>query len=121
MTVADETQGRPGSGADLSRRMDRIEAAQEAQAREMSSLGSDLKTFMARIEGMISGEVETSAAREGRELVADYKKWRVEVDDDREKAAVLSGRLDLLGKLAVILIGGQAFAIVAALYALARA
>src|SRR5689334_18000737 len=68
----------------------------------VSTLSSDLKGFMARIEGMISGEVDTQQSRQGRELVADYQKWRGEVDDALEKQAVLTGRLDLLGRLAVI-------------------
>ncbi len=43
------------------------------------TLSTDLKGFMARIEAMISGEVETSATRQGRQLVEDYKAWRREI------------------------------------------
>ena len=74
----------------------------------LKSLSGQLTDFIKRIDGMISGEVETTQAREGRALVADYQRWRDEVDADRAKLA-------LLGRLAVIAIGGNALAILGAL------
>ena len=83
----------------------------------VGSLTADLKGFMARIESLISGEADTAQTREGRERYADYTKWRGEVDDALEKQAVLTGRLDLLGRLAVIVISTNVLAIAAAIYA----
>lgn len=40
----------------------------------------DLRGFMGRIEGIIAGDVETNQTRQGQALVADYRKWRSEVD-----------------------------------------
>ena len=149
MTTTDE---RPGSPSDLSRRMDRLEAAHEGQARELASLagsvamlskdlthaeennkyrfellgnnvaslGTDLKAFMSRIEGMIDGTVQTTQSRQAAETLADYYRWRKEVDEDRERQAVLAGRLDLLGRLAVLLVGGNALALIAAIYAVVQ-
>ena len=140
--MSDEAASRPGSAVDLSRRMDRLEANHETLAKEVGALTatvgrveinqqhaeelnrlrfssldlsvgnltSELKGFMQRIEGMISGEIDTNQAREGRELVADYKRWRDDVDADRT-------RISTIGRLAVILIGGNALALLAALYA----
>ena len=99
----------------------------------VSNLAADLKGFMARIEGMLDGSVQTTAGRQGQELVADYQKWRREVDadrakiaaakleqldEDREQFAVLDGRLNLIGKLLVVTLGSSAFAIIGVLYAL---
>jgi hypothetical protein len=69
--------------------------------------------FMKRIEGMLSGEVETQQQREGRALVADYQTWRDGVDADLT-------RLRLLGRIAVIVIGGNVLAIAAAVYAVVK-
>lgn len=70
-------------------------------------LQTDLKGFMARIEGVITGEISTAQTRAGQELVADYQKWRAEVDEDRDAQAIRNGRMDLIGRLAVLLtIGG---------------
>jgi hypothetical protein len=43
-------------------------------------LATDLKGFMTRIDGIITGETETIQARQGRELVADYMTWRKATD-----------------------------------------
>ena len=48
----------------------------------VKSLAGQLTDFIKRIDGMISGEVETAQSRQGQALVADYQKWRDEVDDD---------------------------------------
>lgn len=113
MTAADEpSPPRTGSGADLSRRMDRMEQNHEALVRDVASLsgivarveqnqqhmeemnalrfksldtavgqvGTDLKTFMTRIESIIDGTVQTAETRRGAELVADFTAWRKETD-----------------------------------------
>jgi hypothetical protein len=76
--------------------------------------------FMRRIDGMITGEVETAQSRSGRELVADYKKWREGIDKDRESQAVLNGQVRILGRLAVILVSSNLLAIAAAVYAITQ-
>lgn len=136
--MSEETTGRPGSAADLSRRMDALERnhntlagtvqlieANQRHAEELNKMrfesletavkgvGTDLKGFMLRIEGMISGEVETVQSREGRALVADYKKWREKVDTTLDQVR-------LMGRLGVLLVTSNLLAIAAAIYAIAR-
>jgi hypothetical protein len=90
---------RPGSGADLSRRIERLEhkydevalvvARVEANQQHAEELNRErfegvkqaihvnsakLDAFIARVEGMISGEVQTTATRQGAELVAEYQR-----------------------------------------------
>lgn len=104
---------RPGSTADISRRVDRLERNLEELSRDfaqltgtvnrveanqnhaeelnklrftaldtsVSSLSTDLKGFMARVEALITGEADTAASREGRALVADYHAWRREIQE----------------------------------------
>lgn len=135
-----------GSAADLSRRMDGLEMRQ-AHAEELNKLrfgsleasvavlSSDLKAFMIRIESVLSGELDTTATRQSAAERAEWQAWRRSVDadrfriaavdldkveEDRERFAVQSGRLDLLGRLAVILIGTSGAALVAALYAITQ-
>jgi hypothetical protein len=133
-----------GSAADLSRRMDGLEMRQ-AHAEELNklrfgsleasvaSLASDLKLFMVRIEAVLSGELDTNATRQTRNERAEWQDWRRAVDSDRtriaavdldqvekdrEAFAVLQGQLNQLGRIALILVGGNALAIVAAVYAI---
>lgn len=89
--------------ASLSSVVSRVEANQE-HARELNtlrfdaldtglkSLSGQLGDFMRRIEGLISGEVETSATRQGRELVLDYQKWRGEVDGFMDEQKIRNAR-----------------------------
>jgi len=84
-------------------RFDALETGQRA-------IGAQLTEFMKRIEGVMTGEVQTEQMRQGRELVEDYQSWRRDVDGDR-------ARLSLLGRLAIIALGGNALAIAAAVYA----
>ena len=72
--------------------------------------GNQLTEFIRRVEGLISGEVQTEQTRQGREMVEDYQRWRRDVDGDR-------ARLSRLGRLAIIALGGNALAIAAAVYA----
>ena len=136
---------RPGSGADLSRRIERLEhnygelaatvsrveitlqhgdelnrlrfasleGAINSTGKDIAKVSTDLEGFMARIEGLISGEIQTSATRQGAELVADYQKWRREVDNDRS-------RLALIGRIAVLLVTSNVLAWAAAIYAVTR-
>lgn len=46
----------------------------------VGQIGADLKGFMARIDGIVAGDIETAQSRAGRELVADYTIWRKETD-----------------------------------------
>lgn len=51
----------------------------------LGQISTEFKSFSTRIEGVLSGEIILPAARQGQELVADYKAWRKEVDDWREE------------------------------------
>ena len=140
--MSETVEPRAGTYADLARRIDRIESrldAQEVEFRSMASavarltqnqehatelsklrfdaletgqraIGAQLTAFMQRVEGLITGEVQTEQTRQGREMVEDYQAWRRDVDGDR-------ARLSLLGRLAIIALGGNALAIAAAVYA----
>lgn len=96
---------RTGSYVDLARRVDRLEASvagltSTVQAIELNqkhaetvnglhfaalntgieNLGKTVDGFMTRVEGIISGEIQTVQSRAGQELVSDYKVWRGKVD-----------------------------------------
>ena len=79
----------------------------------MRGIGSQLAEFIKRVEGMVTGEVQTEQMRQGQALVTDYRKWRDEVDEDRAKLA-------LLGRLAILLVSSNVLAIAAAIYALVK-
>lgn len=124
MTAGEELHStRPGTYADLSRRMDRqdersdalesevrtmglalsrVEQNQQHQAQlaeyQFKGLDSSVKTltstqeaFIKRIEGIITGEVQTQQSRQGQAIVEDFIQWRKGVDarldgfDDREE------------------------------------
>lgn len=97
----------------------------------VDALHGDLKAWMTRMEGVFTGEVQTAAARdlktakdtaerEGATVMADWTRWRAEVDDDREHAVVMAGQLSLLGKMVIVVFGSSALALLAGLYALAQ-
>ena len=167
MTTEDmPAMSRPGSGPDLSRRMDNIERRQndiETEVRTLAltvgrveqnqnhaaelnklrfdaidtgvkTLTTDLTGFMARIDGIITGEVETAQTKQAAAMVADYVKWRGEVDrrlaalyteDEKERIEERLERHDrfetegrLIARLVVVTFGGNVLAVAAALWAL---
>lgn len=98
-------------GEELNRlRFASLEQAIGSTGKDIAKVSVDLEGFMARIEGLISGEIQTTQTRQGAELVADYQRWRREVDTDR-------ARLSTIGRLAVLLITSNLLAWGAALYA----
>ena len=78
----------------------------------VSTLSSDLKGFMARIDGILTGDVETAQSRQGRELIVDYQKWRAATDGRLDAQDVRNGRLDLVAKVVWGLVGGNIVAII---------
>lgn len=48
----------------------------------IKSFGAQLGDFMKRVEGIISGEVETTGSRQGQAIIADFTGWRKSVDAD---------------------------------------
>lgn len=144
--MSDETTPRAGSSADLSRRMDRIEEAHaslattvarvelnQQHAEELNKLrfsaldaavgnvAGKLDSFMARVEGIITGEVETNQTRQGRALVEDYTQWRETVEARLDSADTLATQVRLLGRMAVLLpVGSIISAAVAAAVALSK-
>src|SRR5689334_7250190 len=130
------TPTRAGSGADLARRMDRMEARQDTAETALNNLsatvlrvehnqttsdklnelrfaalqtkvdtvGATLNEFIKRIDGIISGEIETAQTRQGSQIMADYLAWRAKTDarieavEDAsvEAKARNAGRLDAL-------------------------
>lgn len=86
----------------------------------MKSIGAQLNDFMRRIEGMVTGEVETAQTRQGRELVADYQQWRGETDDRLDSVETFATQGRFLGRVVVIILGGQALALIAAIAALVK-
>lgn len=128
---------RPGTGADLSRRMDRLEQNHETLSKEvanltstvslveanqrhadelhklrfdaldsgLTSLRADLKGFMARVEGLISGEVQTPQTRQGQELVADYQRWRTSVEERFDTGESFQTQVRTVTRVALIILG----------------
>lgn len=78
----------------------------------VGTLTSDLKGFMGRIEGIISGDVDTAQSRAGRELVTDYQQWRATTDSRLDAQDVRNGRIDLVAKVVWGLVGGNIVAII---------
>ena len=104
---------RVGSTADVSRRVERLEAKQDELAADVTSLKgtvsrvetnqlhaselnklrfdaldasiqsstAKLDQFMTRIEGLISGDVQTNQTREAAAILADYHRWRQSVEE----------------------------------------
>lgn len=126
MSAEEPSSARPGTPADLSRRMDRMETAHELLAKEVGGLSTTIArveqnqthaeelnkmrfdaftnglmqvegkldrynnkmtAFIERIEGMLTGEVETQQAREAREVLVDYRAWRARVDEQLSHVA----------------------------------
>lgn len=134
MTV---TEPREGSSADLVRRMERLEerldrlepavaevATNQKHAEELNALrfanvqssvnlvSSDLKEFMRRIEGIIAGDVETGAARQAREMVADWQKWRDKtdakfetIDQRQDDSETFHTQISTVARVALVILG----------------
>lgn len=147
MSEPQTTPPRPGSGQDLSQRMDRMEQRHEELAKEFSSLASTvgrielnqshqtelnklrfdaldksmtdldatLSTFMARINAIITGEVKLPQTASGEQLIADYREWRENTDRRLDAQDVLVGQMKLLGRLAAVLVGSNALAVIGTL------
>lgn len=90
----------------------------------LKSLAGQLDGFMKRVDGILTGEVETAQSKAGRELVIDYTQWRKSVDErltdlkDRQDTskARADGRFEAIswGRAVILL----AFATVPAIIAL---
>lgn len=48
----------------------------------LKSLGGQMTDFIKRIEGILSGEVETIQSKQGQAIISDYNSWRKGVDAD---------------------------------------
>jgi len=81
----------------------------------VKSIDETLGRFMGRIEGFISGEVETTQARAGREMVRDYEAWREKVNGRLEAHDKFETQGRLLGRIAVLLVASNVIAIIAAI------
>lgn len=65
----------------------------------VGQLTADLKGFMARIEGIMTGEVQTAATRQGAEMVEEYKEWRASTD---KRLAIIEDVPTLLARVDVL-------------------
>ena len=86
----------------------------------ISSVSGKLDGFMARVEGIVSGEIETAQSRTGAGLVEDYREWRAEVDGRLDKYEKFETQGRLLGRIAVLLVTSNVIAFVAAFAAIVR-
>jgi transcriptional regulator with XRE-family HTH domain len=102
----------------------------------IGSVKDTLDRFMGRVEGIITGEIQTAQTKTGQEMVADYVKWRKETDERLSRTSTpewrdeVEKRLDsfdkfetqgrLLGRITVILLGGNAIAIIGVIAALLK-
>lgn len=114
-----------------------LDTAVNSTKAAVDAVRADLSGFMKRIEGMLTGEVQTAQSKQAAEVMADYVKWRAAVDADRaiiyskEQRQRIEDRLDeaeefrtQIGtglKIAGFVLGsGQVLAIIAAVAALAN-
>src|SRR5690349_5965607 len=120
-TLTPTPSTRPGTGADLARRMDRMETRQDnmetalhslsatvarvetnqTHAEELNKLRFDsqktsidtmagkLDAFIARIDGIIDGTVETAQTRQAKEVMAEYRAF---VGDTKTRLGNLEDR-----------------------------
>lgn len=86
----------------------------------VKTIGSTLESFMARIEGIVSGEIMTQSARQGAELVSEYKVWRQSVEDRLDIGVANDTRLNAYGRVLQALTVGGGASIVIGLIALTR-
>lgn len=143
---------RPGSTADLSRRVDRLEGnladlskevagltstvarveqnqvhAEELNKLRFSSLDTavtnvagKLDAFMARVESIITGEVQLPQAKAWETRQAEEERWREKVDERLDGHDTFETQGRLIGRLVVLLVGANAAAIIAAIYAIVK-
>lgn len=70
----------------------------------ITDVAHDLKGFMLRIDGIISGEVETVQTRQGQAIIADFMSWRKGVDS---RVDVLEDAAERRGGVMDALRGGK--------------
>lgn len=88
----------------------------------LGTVKDSLERFMGRINAIVAGEVKLPGSEA---MMAEHLKWRGTVDAKLEASegkldeqAVLNGQIKLLGRLAVLLVGGNVFGLVIAIVAL---
>lgn len=64
----------------------------------IAGVTNKLDAFIARIEALLTGEVQTPQMRSGNELVADYKAWRASVDKEIEDLQESRQTAEILAK-----------------------
>src|SRR4051812_5309543 len=75
----------------------------------VGTLSTDLKGFMSRIEGLISGEVRLP---QQERIMAEYLAFKDDTETRLDLQDVRNGRIDLIGKVVWGLVGGNIVAIV---------
>lgn len=94
----------------------------------VNGIAAQLAAFISRMEGIITGEVQTAQTRQGAEIMADYMRWRKEVDADRvniwskekkqeiesrlDAQDIRNGRIDLVARVVWGLLGGNVVVII---------
>jgi hypothetical protein len=86
----------------------------------INGVGTKLEAFMGRIEGIITGEIQTAQSKTGTEMVEDYRKWRTDVEQRLDNHDKFETQGRLLGRIAVLLVTSNVIAIVAAIAAIVR-
>lgn len=46
----------------------------------VGQIGGKLDVFISRVEGILSGDIQTASSRQGLAIVEDYNSWRKDVD-----------------------------------------
>ncbi len=120
-----------GVVANLAGTVARVELNQTHQA-ELNKLRFDaldtgvgtvkdtLERFMGRINAIVTGEVKLPQAEQGERLVSDYLAWRKEIETRLDAQDVRNGKIDLLGKIAVILVGGNVLGLIVSVISLLK-
>lgn len=92
----------------------------DSQKTSLDTLGAKLDQFIARIDGIISGEVQTAQTRQGQELLAEWTEWRKETSEKLSQHDEFQTQGKLLGRIVAFIGIGNVIAIVAALAAAAK-
>lgn len=84
------------------------------------TIDTKLEQFMARIEGIITGEIQTAQSKQGAEILGEYQVWRTSVEARLDKHDTFETQGRLLGRIAVLLFTSNVIAFIAALAALVK-
>jgi hypothetical protein len=78
----------------------------------VGSLSADLKGFMTRIDGLVSGEQTTA---QGRQMLDEYMKFKTNTERRLDEQDVRNGQISLVARVTWGLLGANVIAIISAI------